>query len=159
MQIFENHFDETGTFESYVGNLFFYNELMIIPIYNIQLGVVHPLNESNNIMHIDYSYFAFIKVHKSIRDVYFNQGTKNKIVQLHYFNDDNNKKKSLLNNFLLEVSEFDRDIDYWNWNIYAESFSLIVPDSYKIENSPFQKKDICSNKMLDCPIDKIYESI
>jgi hypothetical protein len=153
----KNNFDEIGTFDSCVGDLFFYNELMIIPTCNIQLGMTHPLNGNNSIMHIDYSYLTFKKVYKSIRDTCFNRDTNNKIVQLHYLNDNNNKIS--LNHFLLEVREFDRDIVYWNWNIFAESFFLVVPDFYKIESIPFQKKDMCTDMMLDCAIEKIYKSI
>jgi hypothetical protein len=53
--IYQEAFDEVVTFEAYFKEYVISNEGLIIPYINIGVSN-HPLNESNELMHLNYSY-------------------------------------------------------------------------------------------------------
>lgn len=136
MEKIDNYFSEIGTFESYVGEIIIRNNNIILPVFNCQL-MVHPLNDLiKKIAHLDYSYFIFYNTKHSSRGVYYNgDKTYNQInVSIE------NTQCNLMHDFLIEALDFNGFCQYWNWIIKAESFSLVVPDNFKIQINPFSKE-------------------
>lgn len=59
--IFRNNLDEISTFDSYFGQIIFYNERMLIPYINLGISE-HALNPQSKMKYIDYCYTVFIDI-------------------------------------------------------------------------------------------------
>lgn len=141
MREIKGFYEEIGGFETYVGDILVVNNSLVLPIYNTQLAK-HPLNNTNdNITHLDYCYFLFNGVYMSTRDVYRN--VDDFFRQTNYVNTEISKKD--LSVFLLELVDFNDIYQYWNWEIRADFFSLIIDDTFNLRSSPFEKQEINKN--------------
>jgi len=139
MKEIKDFFKETGQFDTYVGDVLVINNNIILPIYNSQMRG-HPLCKKKEIIyHLDYCYYVFNEVLKSNRDVYNNHATF-KFSQTNYFNSKN--KDNILNDFLLELVDFNGIYQYWNWIIEAKSFSIIVDTNYQLRNEQFTRDEM-----------------
>lgn len=145
-------YSETGNFETYTGNILIINDNIILPIYNSQLSK-HPLNNTENIVYLEFCYYLFRQVLISKRDIYKND--KEHYLETNYFNIENQKEKTSA--FLLELIDYNSSYQYWNWEIVAKSFSIIVDNNFKICYSPFKTQTL--NKYFEINHFEVIKSL
>lgn len=139
MKEIKGYFERTGSFESYVGEILYFNGNLLIPIFNSQLSN-HPILAPKEIIHIDYCFYKFSKVYISKRKVYSVDGLK----QFHQTNIINeNINQSNMTKFLLETLDYKGLFQFWDWIIEAEDFSLIIDEKIcQMQSNPFSYKEL-----------------
>lgn len=142
MKEINGFYNKVGVFETFVGDLVVVNKNLILPIFNCQL-INHPLCEKlEGIYYLDYCYYIFRDVSKSTRDVYDNFSNF-KFSQTNYINSFYAKER--LDDFLLELIDFNGINQFWNWIITARSFSIIVEDNYRLSKSQFSLNELSTD--------------
>jgi hypothetical protein len=138
MKEIKNHFEHTGSIETYVGEIMLLNDSLVLPVFNSQL-TQHPLNKTNDsITNIDYCYYVFFGVTRSSRDVYtIGHKSQTPIKQTNIFRKKLTDQES--QHFLLEFIDYNEVYQYWNWVVEAKSFSLIVEDDFNLSKHAFEK--------------------
>ncbi|WP_343706148.1 hypothetical protein [Flavobacterium sp.] len=122
MKIIENCYDKIGMFDSKVGEIFFSNDSLILPVSNIQIDSDFENNNFKKIAHIDYSYLVFIGVIKSYKKVYY---VDNQYEQYSSFKNHSPELKT--ETFELELIEILNYNFQYLWTIEASKFRLVIP--------------------------------
>jgi hypothetical protein len=144
---YDNNFDQIGMFETYSGEMTICDNAIIIPIYNAMLNGHPHSNENNGIVYLNLCFFVFNNVVMSSRDVFVQRSKhlEDPYLKLDYLNTNLNIQNR--GEHLLELLDYQNNCQYWNWKIVSESFSLFIPDNYRIANSPFLIENINEDEL------------